>query len=62
MKFQEYTIQLQDGKYNMIYTICADSVEQAFKRICDEAEPYYNPEWGYKQLNTYDYKKEKGYI
>ena len=52
MKFKEYTIKLQDGKYNMIYTICADSVEQAFKRICDEAEPYYNPEWGYKELNT----------
>ena len=45
-----YRIQLQDGKYNTIYTICADSVEQAFKRICNVQEPYYNPEWGYKQL------------
>jgi len=62
MQFNNYTIQLQDGKYNWIYTICASSPEEAFKHICDSVEPYYNPEWGYKVLNTYDYKKEKGYI
>jgi len=51
MQFNTYRIQLQDGKFNMIYKVCASSPEVAFKIICDSVEPYYNPEWGYKVLN-----------
>ena len=51
MQFNNYTIQLQDGKFNMIYKVCASSPEKAFELICNSVEPYYNPEWGYKVLN-----------
>jgi len=54
MQFNNYRIQLQDGKFNMIYRVCASSPEEAFRQICESLEPYYNPEWGYKVLNEND--------